>query len=314
MAKPKDAQLNSISLEAGKTLKAFRFFDIPNFIPITDKMIFRIRDQFQKGEDKVEMGLIDDYHLSVKDIELNGVKGKLMQSPNTQHNQGVVFNIHGGGFIMGTARDRNGLLAAAETDLPVYSVEYTLSPEADSKTSLKEVFDFYQGLIQEVGNQAIYGFGSSAGVTLLTATVMSAHQRNLRLPNALVLFAPALDISGNGDSAVFNNRRDVSTAHLALRLAQGYIGDADPTSPAISPLYGEVGPWFPATFMSTGTRDIMLSNVLRFSDKLQEAGVPNQYIVKEGMWHGFTWEDKLPEAVITRKQAWQFMKRFKENE
>jgi acetyl esterase/lipase len=34
---------------------------------------------------------------------------------------------------------------------------------------------------------------------------------------------------------------------------------------------GNFGDWFPPTFMSTGTRDMMLSSVLRFTDVLQAA-------------------------------------------
>lgn len=312
MTKLKPTQQKTISKAAAKFIRQFRFFDIPNFIPITNKMIFSIRKQFQKGEDEVELGLINSHQLSVTNIELNGVNGKLIQSPGANPAQGVIFNVHGGGFVMGTARDRNGLLAAAETNLPVYSVEYTLAPEANSTVSLKEVLAFYQGLVAKIGTTPLYGLGSSAGVTLLTETILTAHRLNLRLPNALVLFAPALDISGNGDSAVFNNRRDVGSAHLALRLAQRYIGTADPTSPLISPLYAKIGNWFPATFMSTGTRDIMLSNVLRFTDKLQIEGVINKSVIKEGMWHGFHWEEQLPEAINVRQQAWQFINQFKE--
>jgi len=100
------------------------------------------------------------------------------------------------------------------------------------------------------------------------------------------------------------------STHLSLRLAQRYIKDADPTSPDISPLYGNFGPWFPPTLMTTGTRDMMLSNVLRFTDILQVVNVPVQSVIKEGMWHGFNWEEKLPEAVATRQAAWQFINQY----
>jgi acetyl esterase/lipase len=51
-----------------------------------------------------------------------------------------VFSIHGGGFVMETGRDRNSLLMAAELRIPVYSVDYTLAPEAAYPTELNECF------------------------------------------------------------------------------------------------------------------------------------------------------------------------------
>lgn len=312
MTKIHDEQLNTVSQAAAKTLKTFRFMDIPNFIPISDKLILKMRRQFQAGEDKVEMGIITNHHLKIQDVKFNGVSGKLVSSPTTDFTKGVIFNVHGGGFVMGTARERNVLLAAAETSLPVYSVAYTLAPEAGSKVALDEVSRFYQGLLEEIGQRKLFGMGSSAGASIITAVIFRAHQQRLRLPDGMLLFAPALDISGNGDSTVFNNRRDVMSAHLALRMAQKYIQDTDPKSPMISPIYGAIGSWFPPTFMSSGTRDIMLSNVLRFAEKLGVAGVPYQYVIKEGMWHGFHWEENLPEAISSRKQAWQFLNQLNE--
>lgn len=118
MTKIHDEQLNTVSQAAAKTLKTFRFMDIPNFIPISDKLILKMRRQFQAGEDKVEMGIITNHHLKIQDVKFNGVSGKLVSSPTTDFTKGVIFNVHGGGFVMGTARERNVLLAAAETSLP----------------------------------------------------------------------------------------------------------------------------------------------------------------------------------------------------
>lgn len=307
MPKAKAAQLNTVSPAAAQTIKGIKFFDIPNFVPITDRMIVKMRHQFQTGEDSVEEGLIAQHHLTTEPVTFNGVNGLLIKSPNVDMSKGVIVDVHGGGFIMGTARERTALLAAAETNLPVYSVEYTVAPEAAAPVALTQVADFYQGVLAISHDRPVFMMGSSAGSNLVVAALLKAHAANVAMPKAIVIFCPALDISGNGDSAVFNNNRDLMSAHLSLRLVQKYIKDADPTDPTISPLYGEIGGWFPPTFMSTGTRDIMLSNVLRFSDKLRDAAVPFNAVIKEGMWHGFNWEPKLPEAVATRNLAWQFL-------
>lgn len=303
-------QRNTVSKAAAKMIEKFTGFDLPNFIPITNKMIFRMRQQFQDGEDKIEEQIIADNKLSVKPVNFGGTNGLLIEAADVKRDQGIIINVHGGGFIMGTSRDRNGLLAAAETHLPVYSVEYTLAPEAAAPTALNEVEKFYSALGAQFYNQPIYMTGSSAGSTIVASALVRMHKKAIPMPSAIILFCPALDISGDGDSAVFNGHRDALSTHLSLRLAQRYIGEHNPHSADISPLYAEIGPWFPPTFMTTGTRDMMLSNVLRFTEKLKQANVPNGYIIKEGMWHGFNWEPKLPEAIETRNEAWAFLQKY----
>ncbi|MCG4281882.1 hypothetical protein [Lacticaseibacillus saniviri] len=55
--------------------------------------------------------------------------------------------------------------------------------------------------------------------------------------------------------------------------------------------------------MRTGSRDKMWSSILRFTFKMQTA-------IKNGMWHGFNWEETLPEAVTTRQAAWRFINQY----
>ncbi|GAX01313.1 alpha/beta hydrolase fold domain-containing protein [Secundilactobacillus silagei] len=300
-------QQRTVSSQAAKFISTFKGFDIPNFIPITNKMILRMRKQFQDGEDKVELDLIKRHHLKIEPVTYNNVPGLKITPENVIAGQGAIVNIHGGGFIMGTARDRNGLLAATETHLPVYSVNYTLSPEAAAPIALEEAQNFYAGVVNELGEQPVRVMGSSAGSTIAASMLVRAHAAGLKMPQVAILFCPALDISGDGDSTVFDSRRDAMSVHLSMRLAKTYIDKKDPHDPNLSPMYAEIGAWFPATYMTTGTRDMMISNVLRFTDKLKKANVPVGSTIKDGMWHGFTWEETLPEAIETRQDAWQFM-------
>lgn len=229
-----------------------------------------MRKQFQDGEDKVELDLIKRHHLKIEPVTYNNVPGLKITPENVIAGQGAIVNIHGGGFIMGTARDRNGLLAATETHLPVYSVNYTLSPEAAAPIALEEAQNFYAGVVNELGEQPVRVMGSSAGSTIAASMLVRAHAAGLKMPQVAILFCPALDISGDGDSTVFDSRRDAMSVHLSMRLAKTYIDKKDPHDPNLSPMYAEIGAWFPATYMTTGTRDMMISNVLRFTDKLKK--------------------------------------------
>src|SRR5260370_36363575 len=94
-----------------------------------------------------------------------------------------------------------------------------------------------------------------------------------------------------GDSSGTNNNRCCQSADMALAIVrQNYVGEMNPSDPGISPLNDTFDPDFPPTIITTGTRDIMLSNAVRLFWKLKEINVPVELLVSEGMWHGFNWE------------------------
>ncbi len=70
-------------------------------------------------------------------------------------------------------------------------------------------------------------------------------------------------------------------------MARAYAGGLPLASPDISPLFADVAKGFPPTLISTGTRDVLLSDCARLSTKLRAAGVDVDLRVMEGMWHVF---------------------------
>ena len=66
--------------------------------------------------------------------------------------------------------------------------------------------------------------------------------------------------------------------------ARLYADGHDLRDPLLSPVYGDVK-GFPPTLLTSGTRDLFLSNTVRMHLKLREAGVVADLIVFEGMSH-----------------------------
>ena len=125
---------------------------------------------------------------------------------------------------------------------------------------------------------------------------------------AQVLFTPAADLTGTGDSTTSNDGRDILTFALTLRTVnQFYVGGADAKDPSVSPLYDAYAENFPASVIVSGTRDLLLSNSVRFFWKLKAANVPSELLVAEGGWHGFHWEYETPESIATMKAVDGFL-------
>lgn len=76
--------------------------------------------------------------------------------------------------------------------------------------------------------------------------------------------------------------------------------------PLLSPVYGDMN-GFPPTILTSGTRDLLLSNTVRVHRKLRQAGVDATLQVYEGQSHAhYLRDDTAPET----KEVFEEIARF----
>ncbi|MFL1377891.1 alpha/beta hydrolase fold domain-containing protein [Nocardiopsis protaetiae] len=309
-----DAQRAAMSEEAARHLDGMRPIFLPDFLVstvVTEERLAREAAAFEEQERPVQDELIERYSLTVEDRTVGGVPVLVVTPPEIAPGQEgrIALNVHGGGFFLGSARERVGLMLAHELGMPVYSVNYTLSPEAVYPQAVNEVLAVYRELVAEHDPADVIAFGSSSGGNLLASAVLAAAEEGLPMAAALALFTPITDLTGIGDSVEANDRRDGLVANLRIDVpGRVYAGDEPLDSPGVSPVYADFPADFPPTVLTAGTRDMNLSDNVRLSWRLEEAGVENRLLVSEGMWHGHHWEVDLPEAVRTRAAAAGFLR------
>nr|RBQ86838.1 hypothetical protein FVER53263_13000 [Fusarium verticillioides] len=219
---------------------------------------------------------------------------------------------------MGSPRDRAALTMAVELGVRVYSVDYTKSPEAKYPEARDQCLAVYRELLQNgppggapVHPSDIHAMGCSSGAQILVSMLLVARQKGLPMPTSgMYLCTPALDLSGAGDSMVFNSLgRDIMPVSLLTGMvSQNYAPDGiDVIDPFYSPIYADYDESFPSTVITVGTRDFALSHGIRFYWKLREAGVKVELLVSEGMWHGFNWDPVIPESIRARAAVIEFL-------
>lgn len=290
----------------------------------------------QGVEDKMgpgEAALIEQHGLMVEEVTVAGVPVVLITPPaaavRPEKRRKLLFNVFGGAFVMGSPRDRGALTMAAELGVRVCAPRYTRAPEARYPVARDQCLAVYRALIETglpssdapIDPVDLYAMGSSSGAQILVSMLLVARREGLPLPRAgMYLCTPALDLSGAGDSMAFNARdRDIMPVSLlSAMVSQNYApleeeGSAisGPTDPLYSPLYADdydAGS-FPRTVITVGTRDFALSHGVRFYWKLREAGIEVELLVSEGMWHGFNWEPKVPEALRARAAVVEFLEK-----
>jgi acetyl esterase/lipase len=79
--------------------------------------------------------------------------------------------------------------------------------------------------------------------------------------------------------------------------AQFYAHGHDLKDPLLSPIYGDFH-GFPPAILTTGTRDLLLSNTVRAHRKLKDSGVEAELNVFEAQSHAqYSRDDTAPETL-----------------
>ena len=213
----------------------------------------------------------------------------------------VLLHIHGGGYVLspGEAGLPEAILMAGHGRVKVISVDYRMPPDHPYPAAMDDAMAVYRALVKTVDPKRIGVFGTSTGGGMTLALVLRAKAEGLPLPGAIAPGTPWSDMTKTGDSYFTND-----TIDNVLVSNEGWLGDAaklyanghDLKDPQLSPIYGDLR-GFPPTTLTTGTRDLFLSNTVRVHRKLREAGVVADPHVFEGMSHGqYLFSPDAPES------------------
>jgi monoterpene epsilon-lactone hydrolase len=303
-------QAVTMSPQAVDTLKTFKIIRMPIIKP-SDKMLINARQKFAAYEVGELKTMMNRFHPTVADTTIGGVFVKVITPAkiNPAYKGKIAIYIHGGGFILGSATDRMGMLMINEMGIKTYSIEYHLAPEAKFPVAMNECLAVYRGLLEHNNPNDITGFSCSAGCAHMLAMLLKAKQEGLPMINSIALISPAADISGNGDTPKSNDGRDLlGYKNMGDKMfVAPFIGKTSASDPLVSPIYSKYTSDFPSTVLLTSTRDLFLSNSVRMYWKLKGAHVDAELIVAEGMWHAFQSFPDIPEAVENRKAAEDFL-------
>ena len=128
--------------------------------------------------------------------------------------------------------------------------------------------------------------GASAGGNLAVALILRARDEGLPLPAAAVLMTPAADLTEAGDSHQTNLGLDPLIPGSGKQTFLLYAAGQDLRHPDLSPLNGDFSPGFPPAILTTGTRDMLLSDTVLLHRALRRAGIPAELHVTEAGGHG----------------------------
>jgi acetyl esterase/lipase len=207
--------------------------------------------------------------------------------PANQNRLLVHLHAYGWLFMPGESGATEAVLMAGFSGFKVISIDYRTLPDGPYPAALDDAMAVWKELVKTTRPQNMAIFGTSTGGNLTLAMVLRARDEKLPLPAAIAPNAPWADQDRIGDSYNTNEWIDnvlVTWDSWLGRAAKRYANGHDLKEPYISPIYGDFTN-FPPTILTSGTRDLFLSNVAHTHRKLKHAGVVAELNVYEGMSH-----------------------------
>jgi acetyl esterase/lipase len=252
-------------------------------------------------------------HVKVEPTTLDGVKAFIV-TPNTiapENANRLLVHVHGGCYVSfpGESGTVEAIYMAGFGHFKVISVDYRMPPDHPYPAALDDAMTAWKAATKMADPKNMAIFGSSAGGALTLSMVLRAKQDGLPLPAAIAPGTPMSDLTDSGDTFRTNAMVDnvlVSPEANCDKRAALYTNGHDLKDPMVSPLFGDMH-GFPPTILTSGTRDLLLSNTVRVHRKLRQAGVEAVLQVFEGQAHAQYYRDaSAPES----KEAFEEIARF----
>ena len=190
-------------------------------------------------------------------------------------------------FGPGEAATGKAILLAGFGGYKVVSVDYRMPPDFPYPAAMDDAMAVWKEVAKTIAPGRTAIFGTSTGGAMTLAMVLRAKAEGLPLPAAIAPGTPWSDLDNVGDTYASNEYVDnvlVTWNGWLGRAAKLYANGHDFKDPQLSPIYGDFS-GLPPAILTSGTRDLFLSNTVRTHRKLRRAGVEAELNVYEGQSH-----------------------------
>ncbi|WP_447762502.1 alpha/beta hydrolase [Sphingopyxis panaciterrae] len=235
----------------------------------------------------------------------------LYRPAGTRPGGGAILHIHGGGMVMGSAKQIQSSPAtlAVAAGVPVASVEYRLAPEYPFPAPQE---DCHSALAWLAGQADALGFdadrivvaGESAGGGLAAAlAIMARDLGGPKLAGQLLTY-PMLDHRTGSDTCPYGNPNTGefiwtrASNRFGWRALRGDYTVDDARRSWFSPSLADDLSGLPPAYIATGSLDLFFDENLDYARRLTAAGVPVELHSYAGAIHAF---NAVPGAAVAER-------------
>lgn len=248
-----------------------------------------------------------DTDVEILPVTAGGVPA-LQLNPAQQTSSKVLFFLHGGGFVMGSAFGYRAFAAtlASQARTAALIPDFRLAPEHPFPAAVDDATTAYQWLIDN-GTPArdIVIAAESAGCCLALQMLLRLKEQKIAQPAAAVLLCPWLDLSTPGDDDF--EQGPIPMRELVRGYINSYLAGAPIDDPRISPLHADLT-GLPRMLVQAASGDAMLKDARRLVDRATELGVDARLDLYPVPTHTFhTFWSFLPEAATAMRAAGEYV-------
>lgn len=247
----------------------------------------------------------------IEPFSARGIMGDWVSMPGVAADRALLY-LHGGGYVMGSARTHRDLAArfSRAAGVRVAVPNYRLAPENPYPAALEDAVAVYGWLLdQGYKPEHIAIAGDSAGGNLAVVTLLALREAGVALPAAAILLSPWTDLTLSGESVKTKAEVDpmIKVGEASEQFAY-YVGNHDPANPLISPIFAGLH-GLPPLLIHVGSDEVLLDDSVRLAERAQAAGTEAKLKIWEGMWHVFqSLARMLPEGRDSIDELGAFVK------
>jgi acetyl esterase/lipase len=224
--------------------------------------------------------------------------------PSPERPLPVALFVHGGGHIAGgvSTYDPIARRLALAADRVVVSIEYRLAPECpypaalkDAMACAKRVFRLLENLAMPFEPRLALMGDSGGGALCATVSHRAQYEAGLCIERQVLIY-PSLDYTLSQPSVTENGEGYLLERERILWMFDAYLQNAEDRR-ALSPLFMDLTPDYPATLVITGEFDPLRDEGVAYAERLRSHGIDADHRVLSGMVHGFlNLESMVPDA------------------
>lgn len=275
---------------------------------IFNKPLSQIRETLERQRTKG-----DPKGIETKKHTINSVAYEEFFYPQMDSDHALIY-FHGGGFCLGVYQATRSFVAqiAQNSSIRAYLPDYRIAPENPFPAALEDAIAFYKGMLIRIGGaEKLIVAGDSSGCALALSALLVLKESGIAMPKALVCITPVFDFAGRGDSLLTSAIKDPFHLKDPLAIAKIYVGANNPSSPMISPLYGDLK-GLPPMLIHAGEYDVFLNDAIRLAQEAEQDGVEVRLKVFKKMWHVFHMQEALvPESSSALEEIRSFVSSFR---
>jgi acetyl esterase/lipase len=169
---------------------------------------------------------------------------------------------------------------------------YGLAPEHNYLAA----YDLIDAAMATIRESTVFLAGDSAGGGLALGQAMRMRDAGTAPVAGLILFSPWVDVTMTNPDIATIQPRDPMLGAAGLEVAgRWWAAPADPRTPLVSPLFGDLG-GLPPTTIFMGGRDILSPDARLLADKIGSAGGSVDFRFSPTAFHVWVALPVIPEA------------------